>query len=290
MAEDTAPQQPELATSDNTSSEESTELPRIRTYATDMSRVIKSRGETLASIVNKERTTAQRSDAPETEAARPYRRIIIGALIGVFVLAGIGTLIGVFVFSPNETTVIENQGIIFANKTETVAITPDTPALPALTAVRNESTFPLGEILRTVLTQNGEALSATRTAEALGLPDALTREVTDIMVGVHSFDRNQPFIILELGAYDRSFAALLSWERTMGQALGGFFAPLGRRADDAPSLVFVDSVIQNLDVREAQSEWPILYTFPEQRMVIITTNEFTLREILTRLGAAQRGL
>ena len=74
------------------------------------------------------------------------------------------------------------------------------------------------------------------------------------------------------------------------QALGDFFAPLGKRADDAPSLTFKDTIVQNLDVRASQGEWPILYTFPEQHLVIITTNEFTFREIITRLGAAGRSL
>lgn len=263
------------------------ELPRIRTYAADMSRVIKARGETLASIVNKERTTVT-DTVPEEREPRSYRRLLIGGAILVFIIAGIGTVVGALVFSPKDAATVQQQGIIFANKTVAVTLSEDEALLDQLARVRAESNFPLGEVLRTQLIRDGRVLSAAEVAQALGLPDALAREVTDTMVGVHSFDRNQPFIILKLATYDRSFAALLAWERTMGRSLGNFFAPLGQRADSAPTLTFSDIIVQNLDVRASQSAWPILYTFPEQQLVVITTNEFTFREIITRLSAAGR--
>ncbi len=51
-----------------------------------------------------------------------------------------------------------------------------------------------------------------------------------------------------------------------------------------PTLSFTDTVLQNLDTRESQSSWPVIYAFPTQGLLIFTTNEYTLREIMTRLG------
>ena len=108
------------------------------------------------------------------------------------------------------------------------------------------------------------------------------REVTAAMVGLHAFDRNQPFVLLEVTTYDRSFNALLEEERDLARALGFFFAPTpvlndGNivSASQAPNLEFRDQIIRNADVRVSQSEWPILYAYLNRTLLIVTTNEFT---------------
>lgn len=261
-------------------------LPRVRTYAADMSEVIKKRGETLASIVNKEKTSTTQDTSIRREVSWSPRTITLVAGTALLVLAGIGALIAVFVFSPQNAATVENTGgIIFANKTERLAVSDSDDLIKRLAETRANESLSLGEVSRIVVVKDGVGpLSPGELAARLGFPPALTREVTDIMIGVHSFDRNQPFIILKVSAYDRTFGAMLVFEHDMGRTLGGFFAPVGSTGN-VPPLSFVDDVIRNLDVRRSDDSWPVLYTFPSQNMLIITTNEFTLREIMTRLGA-----
>lgn len=262
-------------------------IPRIRTYASDMSKVIRSRGETLSSIV-----AAQQENQPreQTPAHAPFSQrtifILGGALL--FVVLGI-VLIGTVMFltRADEEVPSVSQSIIFPNKTVSVSVLPGDDLIEALALERAQATLSLGEIERMVVTQNGVALPPQELALRLGLPSALAREVVDLMVGVHSFDRNQPFLILEVGAYDRSFNALLTWERDMGRSLGDFFKPVSATSA-APNTVFTDEIIRNNDVRKSQALWPLLYTFPTRTTIIITTNEFTLREVITRLGSQNR--
>lgn len=288
MAED-KPIVPGIDGSQNQSAEKSgMELPRIRTYAADMSKVIKARGETLASIVNKEQTVVQKK-RPEQHKPTSPRRIAILIGTGVLVLAGIGVLVGVFVFSPRDAVDVQTSGVIFANEVQRVNVTAQELFIEQLATIRRDKNLSLGEILRVDLVENGAVVNGPALAQQLRVPPELAREVSDVMVGIHAFDRNQPFIIMRVATYDRSFGAMLVWEQNMARALADFFAPTNA-IGGAPVLVFIDEIVRNLDIRKSQDEWPILYTFPERGLLIITTNEFTLREIMTRLSASQASL
>ena len=284
MADD-KPIVPGIDGAPKTTAPQSGDLPRIRTYAADMSKAIKARGETLASIVNKEKTTAKQQSGA---APAPFsmRRIAILAGTAVLVLAGIGVLVAVFVFNPRDSVDIQSSGIIFANETFTVTARPEGQFVDQLAAIRRDQNLSLGEIMQFTLVENGTPITGAALAGRLRIPPSLTREISEIMVGIHAFDRNQPFIIMRIATYDRSFGAMLAWERDIGRDLAGFFAPTNA-SGGAPLLIFTDEIVQNLDVRRSGGEWPVLYTFPEQGLLIITTNEFTLREITTRLSSSQ---
>jgi len=257
-------------------------LPRIRTYATDMSRTIKERGETLSSIVTAEKRQPVNQEKIEEKSPRSWRRIAIITSAIAFVFLGVGAIAGVmFLVGGNNNAPQISEGLIFANRTVTAEV--GERIAEELSTLRADTNMSLGEIARIALIQNGIEVAPQEAAAQLGLPTALIREVNDIMVGIHAFDRNQPFIILTVNTYDRSFNALLDAERLLGQNLGNFFEPNNAQGV-APNLTFTDAVIQNIDVRKTTDQWPIMYAYPSRTTIIITTNEFTLREVLTRLG------
>lgn len=258
-------------------------LPRIRTYAQDMNSVIQARGETLSSIVNAEKTNPKEKPKPEKKKGDQGKRTLILASAFALFILGIGAVVGVTFFvnqKGNEVPEL-SPGIIFANRTTTID-NGDT-VIADLTALRQNTNMSLGEILRVVVTEGEFEAPPTAVAQSLNLPPLLVREVIDVMVGVHAFDRNQPFIVLEVRTFDRSFNALLDTERSLGESLEGFFAPLGATGD-APKLIFRDTIINNIDTRRSQDAWPIIYAYPSRNTLVITTNEFTLREIITRLS------
>lgn len=257
-------------------------LPRIRTYAADMSDAIRERGESLASIVNTEKVTA-----PEEHHGLSRKVLVMAIAAGVLIILGIAAIITAIVVTGRESTAPPAPtSIIFPNKTRALEVPTGVSLSQALASTRGDS-LSLGEIERITVTRDGVALSPQDLLTALDAPPALTRQVTGAMVGIHSFDRNQPFIILEVAAYDFSFNALLDWESEMGRGLGAFFAPVNSKGAP-PTLTFTDAILQNLDVRRSQSVWPVIYTFPEKNLIVITTNEFTLKEVIARLGSAHR--
>ena len=80
-----------------------------------------------------------------------------------------------------------------------------------------------------------------------------------------------------------AFDAMLIAETRLAESLGAFFAPLNAPIR-IPELTFSDKIFQNIDLRTGGGEWPILYAFPAQDILIITTNESTLKELVSRLS------
>lgn len=264
-------------------------LPRLRTYAEDMSEEIRKRGATLSTII-----TAEKARAPEPEPTIPpgRRRLLVIGATTLFIL-GISAIVIVFILIPKSPDVIAMRAsIIPVNHQASVALDPKTPLSETLAATRNAATMNLGEVEELDVVSNGVALSPEEVLTDLGAPNELARNATGILVGVHAFDGNQPFLLISVSAYDIAFAGMLAWEPTIGPALGDFFAPKTVTVGSGtqpPGLSFTDRVVENLDARETQDSWPILYAFPRQDLLLVTTNENTLREVLTRLSLQGSG-
>lgn len=269
-------------------------LPRIRTYAADMSEEIRKRGETLATIISAERTKMGRGpvgDETQTKteitAQEKTRNTFLsfGALFLVFI-AVIGLVTAFFLTRP-KPTMPERISLIPVNYAELVTPGTAEKTITTLSELRLDTDLRLGEMKEFIVTDNGTPLSAEETLLRFGAPATFARNANSVMVGIHAFDRNQPFILVSIAAYDRAFEGMLEWEDTVGQTLGSFFAP-NKSANalvsgNAPALQFKDRVYQNIDIRESNPEWKILYAFPRRDLLLITTNESTLREVVTRL-------
>ncbi len=263
-------------------------LPRLRTFADDLSEEIKKKGTTTASIVQAERERAAREIALDQDVGATVAKYKNPALlVGTMLLIGVGAavLLGAYFYSAlvMPENVSQTPSIIFPNKVVSLTVPPYQEVPDTLALERFAVNLPLGEIERIDLTLEGATTTVRTLLETLGAPATLLREAQSVMFGVHSFERNQPFIIIEVTQYDRAFGAMLTWEEEMGRSFGNFFKPVGGTVP--PTLAFTDRVIQNIDVRVSQNEWPILYAFPRRDVVVITTNQYTLQEVLTRLSA-----
>lgn len=264
------------------------DLPHIRTYSYDLNEEIKKKGSTLTSIVGAERERTARELAsnkfPEPQTPKRTTRVIL--LITAIVLIGvsISALAGTFYYlSIDSALVPQTPQLIFPNKV-TALIVPQKRGLTDLLAtMRTQTTLSLGEIQRIDITLENATTSAQHILSRLGVPSGLVREANALITGTHAFNYNQPFIIVQVMQYDRAYGAMLGWEEDMGRALGAWYRPLNGTVP--PTLLFTDKVIQNIDTRVSQSAWPILYAFPRRDILVITTNQHTLQEILTRLNA-----
>lgn len=266
------------------------DLPHLRTYADDLSDEMKRKGSTLASIVGAERERAARElaldqvDESEETVSKWKNPVLLVSTI-VLSLAAV-VAIGVTIYFTqfaNTSEPTDTPSIIFPNKIVKYTVPSYLSVSDALAGERISQPLSLGEIERVDLTLEVGTTSARDLLAKFNPPPELLREAESVMFGVHSFDHNQPFIIIEVTQYDRAYGAMLKWEEDMGRNLGNFYKPEGGKVP--PTTLFTDKVIQNIDVRISQPEWPILYAFPRRDVLVITTNQYTLQEILTRLNA-----
>lgn len=122
---------------------------------------------------------------------------------------------------------------------------------------------------------------------AAHVPARLLRSLSDdYMVGAYAYDVPGPFIIIRDTFYQNAFSGMLDWEKDMAADL----LPLIRVAHEsdtvAPSGVFEDSVISNIDVRalrDASGDVVLAYAFPDKDTIVIATSENTLKYVLDRL-------
>jgi hypothetical protein len=252
---------------------------------------MKRKGTTLTSIVSAERERAARElaldqtqESEETIVSKWKNPVLLigTAVLSLAAIAAIGATVYVMVFT-GSTVPVAAPSIIFPNKVVADVVPSYLTVSDALASERQTSSLSLGEVERVDLTLETGSSTVQDLLATFNPPPELLREARSIMFGVHSFDRNQPFIIIEVTQYDRAYGAMLKWEEDMGRSLGNFYKPLDGKAP--PTTLFTDKVIQNIDVRVSQPEWPILYAFPRKDVLVITTNQYTLQEILTRLSA-----
>jgi hypothetical protein len=132
------------------------------------------------------------------------------------------------------------------------------------------------------------------------MPQELLRTFTaDYMLGLHSYDGNQPFLIFQVDSSQQAYSGMLKWEPRLQSDLSPLFTRAPRPetpqelasstpATTTPEVVstgFVDVVLENFDaraIRDQNGDILLLWTFLDPHTLIITTNQYTLREVLSR--------
>lgn len=156
------------------------------------------------------------------------------------------------------------------------------------------------------------------------IPSSLVRTFTDqFMTGYHRLNgENEAFFIFPVTSYEEAFAAMLLWEGSMEEDLLPFIGsrehprqtiatttsatttatstPTTESAavsseefeerdllDYYTARPFVDKIVSNRDTRVLQlpsGDARLIYAFPQRELLVITTNETTLKEIFDRLS------
>ncbi len=291
-------------------------IPALHTYKTDIERAV--RGKTISAgdiaAASRRGTAPSEEKAPGTPAVSK-RALEIGG--GILLLAAAAGLIAWSLLSrtaPIAAPAAPASTFITTDETVPVAVAPDesrTELMQDLEAKSQGVTLALGLIARLYPEASagaaGGAPAALSTQQLLALlapnaPDELARALSpEYLLGVHSFGGNQPFLIFKTDTYSQAFAGMLAWETSMQDDLAPFFTrtPSPRIPEQgtttpavSPQLLgtpFVDRVIENHNARvieNSSGDILLLWTFINQETLVITTNEYTLREIISRLTTA----
>ena len=300
------------------------ETPRLETYKGDIEKYVREKNVSVvsAAAAQAQQRTGARSvpvadfgDTGEEKVGHSW--IFYTLLIGGGVLALVlGTILVWYVFSrPGKLPVAAAPQAPFIS-VDGVADIPlasgqgRETTLSNLTQVKNASTLSLGliEQLRPIAasTTNPSAsvLIATQPFIAFLAPSAPANLVRTLgplfLLGVHTFDTPQPFLILKTDSYEQAFSGMLAWEGSMRRDLLPLFdyTPSrhinGSNASTTPPATlspggFTDAIVENHDARVLTNDAGDIYflwTFLDRTTIVITTNEYTLREVIARLKDA----
>ncbi len=304
------------------SPKDDTVVKAVETYQGDIEKLVQKKNVSVVSMAAAEEKRRANTTQGEPEVPRPWlstlskTAMIIG---GIGLLAGAGLAI-FFVTKPAPSVIIETDApapFIYVDETFGFNVPLGSfkraAAMAALEGQRQQIQLSLGLIARIYLaippTTPGGSNTPLSVAQLLAVlapnvPAALLRAVDpyEYLLGVHSYDGNQAFLILKTTSYEQTFSGMLQWEQFMRQDLAPLFS---RRAQvqiqqdvnassttPTPDIIqtgFIDRIIENHDVRAVQDingEISILWSFVDRNTLVITTNEATLREITSRLKGA----
>jgi hypothetical protein len=300
----------------------------IETYQAAIESVVEKNKVSVVSIAAAEaqhRNIEAIQEQPAFQTGTSLARRILFISAGVaLLLAALGMVL--FVLRPAPSVEVGSpEQAPFINVDETKVLTVPSGALDhaafvqALETQREGVSLSLGLISRfyiaaaaTSSDAQPQLITSQQLLQALSpaVPGALLRAVDDYeyLLGVHSYDSNQPFLILRVDDYEQAFSAMLDWEPDMRRDLAPFFtrtpelhlsaaAPTSTATSTAATSTppapiqtgFVDRIVENYDSRVVQNDSRdilLLWTFLNRSTLVITTNDATLREIVSRLRSA----
>lgn len=277
----------------------------VRTYKQDVQHMVRNRGVSMTKMAALEGDRAQTEQ--ESEKKEPWKTTTLLLIGGLFIVIGLIVAFGAYFLSQSSEQVVPPietaPGLIFTEARERIDLTNRSPknTVQQLALARRNVLFSLGsvvELFPTIFVDAGNEQNIPvhiPTADFLKKIDANVSDVflqtlgQDYMLGIHVVDENVPFLILTSRSYGHTFNGMLQWEPTIESDLSPFFSPNVEAivpAIVAGDTTFVDTVVQNLDVRilrDEQENIRMLYSFIDRNTVVITTNIRTLIELASRL-------
>lgn len=311
-----APQAPSPAqTIQHTAKQDSVVTP-LHTLKDDLQTVVREKKISLVrAAALEEDKRAQDRSAADAETHAPQKRRIVQALIavGALVFLGVAAIGGVAIVMQGRDAGTEevrfSDGLLFSEQTVPLPIKNRSPIeLKRLIAgARGATDLTLGAITRiapVVEETSAEGVAQIRLASTEEFltaidahpPEELVRALGDsFFFGIHTVDENAPMLIIPVLSYERAFAGMLLWERTLNTDLAPMFTPVSALIRDEGGLVvartFGDDVMRNYDVRTLKDDAgsiQLYYSFPTRNLLVIAESEYSFTEILSRLRADRR--
>lgn len=245
------------------------------------------------------------------------KTLVMGGSILLFVIAIIIIILSL-TGSGGDTTNVKilptQTEIIFSNETKNIDATglDKKTLISKILEERRLNTSQLGSITNILITtETGGIIKIPTTSEFLDLfemklPDSLSNYLdSEFMFGIHSVRNIEPFLILKTSSFENAFTGMLEWEKTMENDLGPIFidSPSKTTSENSTEIIadsgtttsesftnikktFEDVVIRNKDTRvlnDTKGNSKLMYLFPDRETILITTNQYTVAEILDRL-------
>ncbi len=295
---------------------EETSIQPLETYQGDIEEAIQGKNISVVTIAAAEAGRRSKTpgslEGPHTSVGKTFG-LIIG---GIVLLCAGGGLIAYFALAPRSVSIPPGvmTPIITVDETKNVLLDPNlmpSQSMATLQTAEGQVSLSLGLIEQLLITE--PATSTNRQSQTMDAQTFLSLLAPDVpqtllltvqpqfLLGVYSYQENQPFLILKVNSYQQAFSGMLSWENTMGQDFSPLFITAGVSANkqvasstatSTPQILntpFTDSILENHDARvleDAQGNILLLWTFLDPNTVVIATSDATLHEIISRLSQA----
>ena len=113
------------------------------------------------------------------------------------------------------------------------------------------------------------------------MPPSLARSFEgNYMLGIYSYDTNEPFLVLTTNDYALSYAGMLKWESDIPFDLAKIFS-ISNEASSTNT--FSDETLKNQDLRvlkDSNKKTVLLYSFINRNTLLLTKNETIFSAIL----------
>lgn len=281
---ETTPQTPPLQTP----------LKQIRTYQGDVAAALTQQNESLYSIQAKERARSGGTSLPIAKSVLPL-------LAGTLLLLTFAAFAGYFAYGeftkktappPPSTPVGRFLPAESTNQLDLSPLARDTLIAAFLQA---SSDTKAGELRYINLTKGTSTASVTQFFATLETqaPGSLTRALEPVFMAGSLGESH--FLIFKLASFPNAFGGMLAWEPTLASDIGPLFNNYERVKSMSTPSVFKDVVYKNKDARVlfmegvdpvtgATSTTPaLLYSFFDNRMLIMTDQLETLQTLIDRL-------
>lgn len=288
----------------------------IRTFRDDIARVLQKKKTTLVDAVVAEEDRAARikqAETPSVEVKRSMLSYVFVFVSALLVTGGLSAYGIYYFFGPTDITRVDVSDVhsfVFVEEQKEFELFDDESkrdVFRRITVEKESALLSLGSIEQLYFTRSiyDEKLASTRkmlvsSAEFIAksefrIESSFIRDLSPEMTfGYHAFDGTQPFLIFKTAFYENAFAAMLDWEPRMNEDLAPLFGDIvmetymvGSSTRTRPAnMTFEDVLIKNKEVRmlyDKNGKELLLYGFPTPDIIIITTNQYTFTEIVTRL-------
>lgn len=269
----------------------------VRTFYSDVAETVKKEGMSITDIALAEQRRKQGTLVDETKKERSG---IVFAIVTGFVLlsATLGVLGFLFLYErPDEPGVAIRTTLIRPDQETLLDVTGqrDAALFETLTQAYESADETIGTVTAFVPVESTSATGTFQQVDGRALldrlatraPSAFVRNLaSDIALGVHHLAENEGFMILTTASFESAFAGMLDWEPFIAEDIS-FVA----RDPAEPNTVrpvggayqFEDHIVANHDTRaltNTRGDIRLIYSFPDQRTLIIASNEDTLTELL----------
>ncbi len=281
----------------------------LHTYSGDFANRIDQQGSSTFSVLAAQSDAGERRQAtPAPRRNRPLVPLIAG---GTMVVVGIGAIIGAYVFlrnAPSTPSLATVPSLIAYD--ESVQIEGTGKELLQALGDAAQGTGVTGNVVVTYVTGQ-DASSTVPIAQpggalirrlSLTAPDILLRNIEDSStVGyIKAGTESRPFFILRVNSYERTFAGMLAWERTLPEEFSMIYPeyPTQQTTSATSTLLvlpsfgptFTDALVGNYDVRvlrDSAGRSRLLYGYIDKGTLIIARDEAAFTALAGRLTATR---
>lgn len=293
-------------------------IPRIaiRTFKSDLANIIKKNKISVDKVFLTEQKKGGYSSLfslGEKGISPKTKKNLFFIFFSLFlVLAGIFSVFWVYYNKPVpwvKVDEVEVKAYVYSEYQREIFI--DSESVIKLTnTIKTElknSTLPLGSILHFYLTKENKnqkniiGKRVLQTKELLSLLNSRVSEnflrylENDFMYGFYSSMDIYPFLIFKIKSFDHSFPEMLAWEKNLVEDLRPLFVeenpaiPTTELRNSVFS--FKDIVLNNLEARavlDQEGKIVFVYSFVDEKTLVIATNKNILNEIVNRLRNSYR--